>query len=633
MGPGCALLLASALGGLLAGGPPPRTAPQDLEARGWTRLPAGPPLRGLEEEDLAGWRGGLVLDAETGEPLRGARVRVFREDWYDPLEPLLPLLTTFTGRDGTFTLFVGDPRFEGAEKLLFDAPGRRSLEVPLGEAWGGLFLLEPEASLEVEVRDIEGRPIAGAVLKTTTTCSHAPPAWHALTSRFGLASLAAAPSVHAAGDLDLEADRHQAVDDRSVHDGWSWSARTGAFTLFLAPQARVEVCALRADGTEVPEGWRLVRQSDGPWRVARVGPGGRASFRSPGGPPSDASLWIAPPRAFEPREWLPSPARPDGELLTTRAGLEALWPELPEVCLLRVQDAPADLRFRVSGLGGLVEPPREGDAWILPPGPALLHYGGAFSGYEAGRLELDLEGDAEVSLTATPERPLDLGLLAAVEWDRAVLAVAESSRELQESDLASATLPGGRDGVLFVELADGAAWSFPLPAGLGPLAPDPALAQQLRPALPEPERWIALTLSHARGWPGEDAWAAVHANGTWLEETPPPKAAPGQGPRFLVPAGERVHIEVDGGGLVPWRTSLVPEEDAVVMAPLQRMATLHAELDGYALQVGGHTLSPGEARHGVDLPPGTYEARAIHPNGSRLSRTVKLEAGEDHTLQ
>jgi hypothetical protein len=63
------------------------------------------------------------------------------------------------------------------------------------------------------------------------------------------------------------------------------------------------------------------------------------------------------------------------------------------------------------------------------------------------------------------------------------------------------------------------------------------------------------------------------------------------------------------------------------------MATLHAELDGYALQVGGHTLSPGEARSGVDLPPGTYEARAIHPNGSRLSRTVKLEAGEDHTLQ
>ena len=320
-----ALLLASGLCTLLpcvASARTPQSAErgatspsEDLDARGWERLPAGPPLEGLEEEDLTGWRGGLVLEAETGKPLAGARLRVFREDWYDPLEPLLPLVTTFTGRDGAFTLFAGDPRFEGAEKLLLDAPGRRSLEVPLGEAWGELFLLEPETALEVEVRDLEGRPIAGAVLKTTTTCSHAPPAWHALTSRFGLASLAAAPSVHDAGDLDLEADGHQAVADRSVHDGWAWSARTGTFTLFLAPQARMQVCALRADGTPVPEGWRLVRQSDGPWRVARVGSGGRASFRSPGGPPGSASLWIAPPRAFEPREWIPSPARHAGELL------------------------------------------------------------------------------------------------------------------------------------------------------------------------------------------------------------------------------------------------------------------------------------------------------------------------------
>lgn len=633
MGLGRALLLASALGGPLTGGAAAQQAPQELEATGWRRLPAGPPLRGLEEDDLAGWRGGLVLDAATGAPLAGVRLRIFGEDWYDPLEPLLPLLTTFTGRDGTFTAFVGDPRFQGAEKLLLDAPGRRSLEVPLGEAWGGLFLLEPETPLEVEVRDLEGRPIAGAVLKTTTTCSHAPPAWHARTSRFGLASLAGAPSVHDAGDLDLEADGHQAVEDRSVHDGWAWSARTGAFTLFLAPQARVEVCALRADGTPVPEGWRLVRQSSGPWRVARVGAGGRAAFRSPGGPPSDASLWIAPPRAFEPREWIPSPARPAGEVLTTRAGLEALWPELPVACLLTVREAPADLRLRASGPGGLVDPPREGDAWVLPPGPAVLHYGGAFTGYEPGRLELDLEGDAEVTLTPTAERPVDLGLLAAVEWERVALAVPDASRELEEGDLDTASIPAGREGILFVELADGAAWSFPLPAGHGPLAPDPALARQLRPALPQPERWVTLTLAHAQGWPGEDAWAAVHANGTWLEETPPPKAAPGQGPRFVVPAGERVHIEVDGAGLVPWRTSLVPDEDAVVVAPLRRMATLHADLEGYALQVGGHTLSADEARGGVDLPPGTYDARLIHPNGSRWSRTVKLEAGDHLTLR
>ncbi|MDA0948946.1 MAG: hypothetical protein O2799_10510, partial [Planctomycetota bacterium] len=606
---------------------------EDLDARGWERLPAGPPLEGLEEEDLTGWRGGLVLEAETGKPLAGARLRVFREDWYDPLEPLLPLVTTFTGRDGAFTLFAGDPRFEGAEKLLLDAPGRRSLEVPLGEAWGELFLLEPETALEVEVRDLEGRPIAGAVLKTTTTCSHAPPAWHALTSRFGLASLAAAPSVHDAGDLDLEADGHQAVADRSVHDGWAWSARTGTFTLFLAPQARMQVCALRADGTPVPEGWRLVRQSDGPWRVARVGSGGRASFRSPGGPPGSASLWIAPPRAFEPREWIPSPARHAGELLTTRAGLDALWPELPEVCLLTVLGAPSDLRVVASGPQGLVEPPREGEAWVLPPGPALVLSGGAFSGYEPSRLELDLEGDAEVTLAAVPERAVDLGLLAAVDWSRAVLAVEESSRELRAEDLAGATIPGGEDAVLFVELADGAAWTFPLPAGQGPLTPDPALGQPLRPALPEPERWVTLTLTHAHGWPAEDAWAAVYAGGDWLEETPLPKAAPSQGPRFLVPAGERVHIEVDGDGLVPWRTSLVPEEDAVVMAPLQRMATLHAELEDHALQIGGHTLSPDEARQGVDLPPGTYEARAIHPNGARWSRTVKLEAGDQRTLR
>jgi hypothetical protein len=145
---------------------------------------------------------GRLLDALTGAPVAGATCELWNEDFE---EVARFAESTTTRADGSYEL---RPRTRDEVKVRLSAPGYRSTVTSLD---GGVELLYPnDEPLVVRVLDLDGRPIAGARIRSHQTCRHAPPAVEGVSGPDGRVVLDGAP-IRTSTDYEVRASGYGAL--------------------------------------------------------------------------------------------------------------------------------------------------------------------------------------------------------------------------------------------------------------------------------------------------------------------------------------------------------------------------------------------------------------------------------------
>ena len=128
---------------------------------------------------------GRLLDALTGQPIRGAECELWTEDYR---EPARLVERASSGAEGGYELH---PASNEECKVRVRAAGYRTT---VGSADGEDVLLFPsDEAFVVRVLDLQGNPIAGARVRSHETCRHAPPAVDVLSGPDGRALLVNGP--------------------------------------------------------------------------------------------------------------------------------------------------------------------------------------------------------------------------------------------------------------------------------------------------------------------------------------------------------------------------------------------------------------------------------------------------------
>ncbi len=215
--------------------------------------------------------GARVLDATTSRPIEGVRVEAWTENFDD--DPLLVAETT-TVRSGGFRL----PRFldkQRADKLRLSAPGYRSTVVHAGEA--ELFLFPRGGPFAVRVLGLDGRPVAGARVRTHQTCAHAPPAAQGETDAEGRVVFTDFPALSQGAEVEILAPGHGALQYLS-HE--HLLARNPAeATVHLPLRSPLRVRCLDEKGLPLA-GRRVVLGLSPEWQASRTDANGLVEFAS-----------------------------------------------------------------------------------------------------------------------------------------------------------------------------------------------------------------------------------------------------------------------------------------------------------------------------------------------------------------
>ena len=205
-----------------------------------------------------------VRDALTGAPIAGVECELWSEDFDAPARLADRALTE---ADGAFVL---TPRTREDEKVRLRAPGYRALvDSSLEESY---VLFPCEEPLRLRVLDLDGKPIAGARVRSHQTCRHAPPAVEGTSDAEGLVLLPAAPAFGQGAEYEVRASGFGAWIGTPV------DASAGEPALYLPRRAAVPLCLVGADGA--PLAHRRFRQQGPLPTIVITGGDGRAVLDS-----------------------------------------------------------------------------------------------------------------------------------------------------------------------------------------------------------------------------------------------------------------------------------------------------------------------------------------------------------------
>ncbi len=134
---------------------------------------------------------GRVLDAFTGRPLASARIQVWTEEIDAVAKGYFRIDEAMSGRDGRFLVSRRMGAIEG-EKGRISLPGYLTLSCTAGDLDGPIALYPAsKSSPSLRILDMDGRPVAGALVTSTYTCAHDVPAFHVRSDGEGIARLPA----------------------------------------------------------------------------------------------------------------------------------------------------------------------------------------------------------------------------------------------------------------------------------------------------------------------------------------------------------------------------------------------------------------------------------------------------------
>jgi hypothetical protein len=141
-----------------------------------------------------GWppySGGRVIDAFTGKPVDGATVEIWTEEIDDTFGGFFRMGEATTGLDGRFSVRHRSAGQSG-EKGRIRAPGYLTLSSPASSLLSNetTFLFPaPSEVPQIQFLDALARPIPGARLTSTYSCSHDVPAFEVVSDSKGIARL------------------------------------------------------------------------------------------------------------------------------------------------------------------------------------------------------------------------------------------------------------------------------------------------------------------------------------------------------------------------------------------------------------------------------------------------------------
>jgi hypothetical protein len=269
------------------------------------------------------------LDGRTATPIGDVTVELWTEDLAEPLR--VPTLLGKVASDGDgrarIPLFVGGVR---VEKLRVSRAGYASTEVGAAPEEGD-WLSHAAVPRSFRVLDLEGRPIAGAAVRTRQSCEHAVPAVEGRTDADGRVRFEDFPSFGDGAELEVVADgfgtlSHELLDDGAIARRAVFFGEPVELRLARRPGYRLEL----VDAHGAPMANRRVSAVGGPSVAAWTDANGEvlypsSAFEREGGfqladatgdellggfePPTLGSTRVSPQNAAAPIDQITAPVR------------------------------------------------------------------------------------------------------------------------------------------------------------------------------------------------------------------------------------------------------------------------------------------------------------------------------------
>lgn len=578
-----------------------------------------------------------VIDGTTGKPLAGATIELWTEDQGAEGELVHGAVTANDG----FALLL--PRYEQAEKIRVTCPGYASTAGASSHLNDGPIELLPAQPMRGRIVDLEGRPVAGALVRTRQGCPHAVSAAQARTDEAGHFVLADCPPQgdRSPPDIEVLAPGHAALPQTAAGPLRRRQAITGQCDIFT-PRRRPVAFRMLAPPGDPAVGARVIA-NDSPVQSTRVAADGSCTFL----PFSDdreehLSLRVG-------NEWrqlrpcvFPSEAtlavsvigaEQSGERATLDVTLEVPADLADEVIPVQVTDSSGASKWG-SNLGGNT------CAFDVARGEVVVLVGQRFSGIEEQTHTLSVTDD-DTSLRVRVEAEAELSVRVPEEGLRLVHLQAGDdsvSRTGMWHDAGPLTyyVPRGeRVVILAVDGAEAIRRAIFEPPDLDEgvtnvrLDTDKSMVRAPLDFDDLPTSTLRLEIRDDRGQPVEDAIAYFRSSGIHEEST----EWTGADPEWSVPAGVPVTLRVRADGhrsvLAPITTTLADATTTSVVV-LPRLATV--VLSGNVARVLGSSVQRNDKGTVASLVPGKTRVLVLRREGAPVLLQLELAPGSQRHL-
>jgi len=406
-----------------------------------------------------------VLDATTGAPLAGVVIETWSEMGVEPTREEVRLDMAITGRDGSArVLFVeGEAR---ADKVRLSKPGYASRVVSGSDAFHDEVRLYTATPFTGRVLDLEGLPVAGALVRTRETCAHAVPATQTRTDALGRFELQDFPPLGDGGpEVEVVELRHGSLYQLDSIDLIRQRSIHGTLDMYVARQRPVTLEVIDAHGE--PLVGRHVTTKEAPVTHAWTGKDGRCTL-------------LPSLNAFESTYFLcDSPGSSESLNAIFVDGLVSrVTPGMAEGV-----DKSGRLTVRVEGvMEGELPPPivivpatasflsaRNAEPLELPRGSARVYVGGDFTGWRREVREVAISEKMQ-ELVFTPRREPRITVTSS-HWKELTRFIAQAGDHSDPNGEAgvsgeatiTASVAAGVPVTIFAEFEDGAVRRASLP--------------------------------------------------------------------------------------------------------------------------------------------------------------------------
>lgn len=187
-----------------------------------------------------------VFDARYQSPIAGATLELWTEDGEKPLGAMTRVAVLHSGADGTgqFSWLVDGIR---PSNVRVSKAGYASHSVSLGDLEEGVEL-HPAAPLSGRVVDLDGQPVARAVVRSRETCAHAVFAAETWTDADGRFVLADCPADAQLAELEVLPREHLPIASLEIDTLRRLQARDGSFDLHVARRPPIRATVLDEKG-------------------------------------------------------------------------------------------------------------------------------------------------------------------------------------------------------------------------------------------------------------------------------------------------------------------------------------------------------------------------------------------------
>ena len=589
---------------------------------------------------------GRLVDGCTGEPISGARVEVFLEDFWGPLDAPPTVgrgseVATATNEDGSWILHLPDA-VDAPAKLRFSAAGYRTEVEPLTVTLDEEFALLPPDGLQVQVLDLAGSPVESAVIWTEQTCRHDPPGLSGQADDRGMIQLGARPAIQLS-EGRLAAPGFAALEDFDLDGLWGDVAAYGEATLFLPRMAPITYRF-----TESPQTNRAILVNE-PERSAVIEADLTVEFDSPGATGGrdrgEQVLWLPTsswargyrtiplPRPLPSRVLAIDPNSPEPDPPGPEARVTIRLPDLNEADLATV---PLTV-IHESGFWNYPKATVEDGCMVssASAGRTTFVLGGDFSGWREQVLELDLSAGAhEVRVDIAREPLLELrasdpSRLTGEVW----IQVGQDSVLWRGKAL---PIPPGREVVVLGQPEDGSVWRLTANPAEVNLVLDVDSAEHVRgrraDAVLQTSR-IEFQALDPSGTPRPIAGAIVYLGSAMTGEEEALELYPEDGVTsvaFDLPRGMdyRALIDVEGH-LSRWTIGTVGDP-GVVSVNVEKPALVEFEGDIHLVLAGGTYHEDMERP--MELSPGRHDLLLLRKTGECVRVELDLRPGATRSL-